>query len=112
MRRITQVHFDHTQALFLSERSRREGIRGSLGTPVAAISFAFLAVLALSSRSVGVNPERWCQLPTLLILLPGLAAAAAAGIDLPLLPRRLMTEEEQAVLLSPDNRTNLSHHDN
>ena len=113
MRRITQVHFDHTQALFLSERSRREGIRGKLGTPVAAIAFAFLAVFALSSLSAGVNPERWRQLPTLLILLPGLAAAAAAPrIDLPLLPRRLMTEEEQAVLLSPDNRTNLSHHDN
>lgn len=74
MRRITQLHFDHTQALFLSERSRREGIRGSLSMPVAAISFA---VYAFSSLSVEVNPERWRQLPTFFILLLGAAAAIA-----------------------------------
>ena len=112
MRRITQVHFDHTQALFPGGRSRREGMRGRLGTPVTAIAFAFLAVFALSSRSAGVNPERWRQLPTLLILLPGLAATVAAGIDLPPLPRRLMIKEERAALLSPHDRTDLSHHDN
>lgn len=74
MRRITQLHLDHTQALFLSERSRREGIRGSLSMPVAAISFA---VFAFSSLSVEVNPAHWRQLPTLLILLLGAAAAVA-----------------------------------
>lgn len=112
MRRITQVHPGHTQALFPGECSRREGIRGSLGMPVGAIAFAVFAVFALSSLSVGVNPERWRQPATLLILLPGLAAAVAAGIDLPLLPRRLMMAEEQAALLSPADRTDLSHHDN
>lgn len=74
MRRVTQLHLDHLQALFLNERSRREGIRGSLSTPVAAISFA---VFAFSSLSVQVDPERWRQLPTLLIFLLGAAAAIA-----------------------------------
>jgi hypothetical protein len=74
MRRITQLHLDHAQALFLSERSRREGIRGSLSTPVAAISFA---VFAFSSLSVEVDPDRWRQLPTLFIMLLGAASAIA-----------------------------------
>lgn len=74
MRRITQLHLDHAQALFLSERSRREAIRGSLSTPVAAISFA---VFAFSSLSVEVNPDRWHQLPTLFILVLGAASAIA-----------------------------------
>ncbi|MFC4929980.1 hypothetical protein [Massilia sp. GCM10023247] len=74
MHRITQLHLDHLQALFLNERSRREGIRGSLSTPVAAISFA---VFAFSSLSVEVNPDRWQQTPTLLIFLLGAVAALA-----------------------------------
>jgi hypothetical protein len=74
MRRISQLHLDHVQALFLSERSRREGIRGSLSTPVAAISFA---VFAFSSLSVEVDPDRWRQLPTLFIMLLGTASAIA-----------------------------------
>jgi hypothetical protein len=74
MRRITQLHLDHAKALFLSERSRREGIRSSLSTPVAAISFA---VFAFSSLSVEVDPARWRQIPTLFILLLGAAGAVA-----------------------------------
>ncbi len=74
MGRITQLHLDHLQALFLNERSRREGIRGSLSTPVAAISFA---VFAFSSLSVEVNPEHWRRMSTLLIFLLGAAAAIA-----------------------------------
>lgn len=74
MRRITPLHLDHLQALFLNERSRREGIRGSLSTPVAAMSFA---VFAFSSLSVEVNPEHWRQTSTLLILLLGAVAAIA-----------------------------------
>lgn len=112
MRRITQVHLDHTQALFPGERSRCEGIRGKLGTPVAAIAFAAFAAYALNSLSIGVNPQRWRQPAALLILLPGLAAAVAARIDLPPLPRRLMMKEERAALLSPHDRTDLPHHDN
>lgn len=74
MSRITQYHLDHLQALFLNERSRREGIRGSLSTPVAAISFA---VFAFSSLSVEVDPEHWHRASTLLIFLLGAAAAIA-----------------------------------
>jgi len=74
MHQITQLHLDHAQALFLNERSRREGIRSSLSTPVAAISFA---VFAFSSLSVEVHPDRWHQWPTLLILLLGVAAVIA-----------------------------------
>ena len=74
MGRITQLHLDHLQALFLNERSRREGIRGSLSTPVAAISFA---VFAFSSLSVEVNPEHWRRASTLFIFLLGAAAAIA-----------------------------------
>lgn len=74
MRRITQLHLDHAQVLFLSERSRREGIRDSLSMPVAAISFA---VFAFSSLSVEVDAERWRQLPTFTILVLGAAAAIA-----------------------------------
>lgn len=74
MRRISHLHLDHLQALFLNERSRREGIRGSLSTPVAAISFA---VFAFSSLSVEVNPEHWRQTSTLLIFLLGAVAAIA-----------------------------------
>jgi len=74
MRRITQLHLDHLQALFLNERSRREGIRGSLSTPVASISFA---VFAFSSLSVEVNPEHWRHASTLAIFLLGFLAALA-----------------------------------
>jgi len=74
MRRITQLYLDHTQALFLSERSRREGIRGSLSTPVAAISFAVFAFGNLSGK---VDVDRWRQMPTLVILLLGAGAAVA-----------------------------------
>ncbi len=74
MRRITQLHLDHVKAMFFSERSRREDIRGSLSTPVAAISFA---VFAFGSLSVEVDPDRWREAPTLAILLCGGAAAIA-----------------------------------
>lgn len=74
MPRITPLHLEHTRTLFLSERSRREGIRGSLSMPVAAISFA---VFAFSSLSVEVDPDRWRQLPTFLILLCGAGSAVA-----------------------------------
>ena len=75
MRRITDLHLEHCRQLFLSERSRREAIRGSLSTPVAAISFA---VFAFSSLSVEIDPGQWRQGPTLAIL--ALAAAAVLAL--------------------------------
>lgn len=74
MRHVTQLHLDHLQALFLNERSRREGIRGSLSTPVAAISFS---VFAFSSLAVEVDPASWPATSTVLIFLLGALAALA-----------------------------------
>jgi len=72
--RITQLHLDYLQALFLNERTRRESIRGSLSTPVAAISFA---VFAISSLSVEVNPAHWRQPSTILIFVLAVLATIA-----------------------------------
>lgn len=74
MNRITDLHLEHTRQLFLGERSRRELIRGSLSTPVAAISFA---VFALSTLAVEVDAARWQQPPALVILALGAAAITA-----------------------------------
>jgi hypothetical protein len=74
MGRITDFHLEHTRQLFFSERSRRESIRSSLSTPVAAISFA---VFAFSSLAVEVDAGRWQQLPTFAILVLGAIAAIA-----------------------------------
>ena len=74
MRHVTQLHLDHLQALFLNERSRREGIRGSLSTPVAAISFS---VFAFSSLAVEVDAASWPATSTVLIFLLGALAALA-----------------------------------
>lgn len=71
---VPQLHLDHIREMFLAERARREAIRGSLSTPVAAISFA---VFALSTLSIEVELEHWPQLPTLTIVALGLAAVAA-----------------------------------
>jgi len=74
-RRITDLHLDHCRHLFLSERSRREAIRGSLSTPVAAISFA---VFALSTLSVEVDFSSGHQ--GLTITMAVLAAAAIGAL--------------------------------
>ena len=71
---VTALHIEHCRQLFLSERSRRETIRGSISTPVAAISFA---VFALSNLAVELDLVRWRDGPTLGIMALGLAAVAA-----------------------------------
>lgn len=71
---VTQLHLEHARHLYLSERSRRESIRGSLSTPVAAISFA---VFALSSLSVEVDVEHWRQGSALALIALGAAAVIA-----------------------------------
>lgn len=75
MRRVTDHHLEHSRQLFLSERARREAIRGSLSTPVAAISFA---VFALSSLSVEIDVAHWREAPTLAML--ALAAGAILAL--------------------------------
>ncbi|WP_102961155.1 hypothetical protein [Mangrovicella endophytica] len=74
MRTITTLHLEHTRQLFFGERERRESIRSSLSTPVAAISFA---VFALSTLSAAVDASRWRDGITLAILALGSAAVLA-----------------------------------
>jgi hypothetical protein len=71
---VTDLHLEHCRHLFLSERSRRETIRGSISTPVAAISFA---VFALSNLAVELDVERWRDAPMPAIMALGIAAVAA-----------------------------------
>jgi hypothetical protein len=68
------IHLEHARQLFLSERSRRETIRGSISTPVAAISFA---VFAFSSLVLELDAGRWREASTLAIMALGSAAIAA-----------------------------------
>lgn len=72
---VSQLHLEHARHLYLSERARRENIRGSLSTPVAAISFA---VFALSSLVVEVDVEHWRQWAALALV--GLGAAAVMAL--------------------------------
>lgn len=72
--RVTALHLEHCRQLFLSERSRRETIRGSISTPVAAISFA---VFALGNLAVAIDMDRWPDGPTAAIMALGVAAIAA-----------------------------------
>ena len=71
---VTILHLEHCRQLFLGERSRRETIRGSISTPVAAISFA---VFALSNLAVELDFDRWRDGPALAIVALGVAAIAA-----------------------------------
>lgn len=64
MTKITDPHLEHARQIFFAERSRREAIRGSLSTPVAAISFA---VFALGTLSVEIDVARLGHFSTLAI---------------------------------------------
>jgi hypothetical protein len=74
MNEITDLHLQHTQQLFLSERSRRETIRGSISTPVAAISFA---VFAFGRLAVELDARRWHEPSAMAIMVLSAAAIAA-----------------------------------
>ncbi|QZH75496.1 MAG: hypothetical protein JY451_02460 [Erythrobacter sp.] len=74
MTKVTTVHLEHARQIFFAERARREAIRGSLSTPVAAISFA---VFALSTLTVEIDVQRLEQLSTVAILLLALCSVAA-----------------------------------
>ena len=74
MASVTPLHLDHARELFLAERARRESIRSSLSTPVAAISFA---VFAMSSLSVQIELARWEQPSTFAIMFLSVGAVAA-----------------------------------
>lgn len=74
MAKITDLHMEHARQMFFAERSRREAIRGSLSTPVAAISFA---VFALGTLSVEIDVERLGDASTLAILLLAVSSVGA-----------------------------------
>lgn len=74
MTQITPLHLEHIRHLFLAERSRRESIRSSLSTPVAAISFA---VFALGTLSVQVDLSQPVGVSTILIMILGAGAVMA-----------------------------------
>ena len=74
MAKVTDLHLEHAREMFLAERARREAIRGSLSTPVAAISFA---VFALGTLSVEIDVEGLEHGTTVAILLLALCSVAA-----------------------------------
>jgi hypothetical protein len=74
MARVSDLHLEHSRQMFLAERARREAIRGSLSTPVAAISFA---VFALGTLSVEIDVGRLSHISTLAILFLALGSVGA-----------------------------------
>ncbi|MGQ9371085.1 hypothetical protein [Azospirillum sp. ST 5-10] len=68
-------HHDHFRLLYFGERSNRETIRGSVSTPVAAISFT---VFSLGTLAREVDASRWTE-PLALVIL-GLGAAAVLAL--------------------------------
>lgn len=71
---INDQHLEHTRQMFFAEKSRREAIRGSLSTPVAALSFA---VYALGTLSVEIDVARLWHISTLAILCLATCSVAA-----------------------------------
>lgn len=67
-----ELRFEHFREIYLSERTRREAIRGSIGTPVAAISFSVFSLGNLAARIDATRLEE----PVSLFI----AAAACAGV--------------------------------
>jgi hypothetical protein len=66
MKSPAELRHAHFQQAYLSERSRREAIRGSISTPVAAISFA---VFAFSTLATEFDLNRWREPSSLMIIL-------------------------------------------
>lgn len=74
MQTPVEIRHAHFRALFLAERTRREAIRGSIGTPVAAISFV---VFSLGSLAVEVDMARWQSASTIILGLLACGSVAA-----------------------------------
>jgi hypothetical protein len=71
-----ELRHAHFQQLYFTERSRREAVRSSIGTPVAAISFA---VFAFSTLATEFDLVRWAAPSSVAII------ALAAGSIIALL---------------------------
>ena len=74
MRSPAELRHDHFRQLYFAERSRRESIRGSIGTPVAAISFS---VFAFGTLATEFDFARWVAPPSLVIVLLACASMLA-----------------------------------
>lgn len=71
----SRLRFETFRELYFSERTRRESIRGSIGVPAAAVSFALYAFIGLAQRvNLDLLPG---HLPTLFMV-----ALALIGIGL------------------------------
>ncbi len=72
------IRHHHFAQLYFAERSRREAIRGSIGVPVAAISFA---VFSLGNLAVRFQFDRWLDGvgPAIVALAVGAVAALLAA---------------------------------
>ncbi|EQB01180.1 hypothetical protein ACFFV8_00520 [Sphingobium indicum] len=104
IRRVSELHLEHSRSLFFSERSRREAIRGSLSTPVAVISFA---VFALSSLSVKIDVDRWQEGTALAVL----ALSAMAIMALCASPWQVVLSEWSLVYHDPPRLVDLLDED-
>lgn len=72
-----ELRHDHFRQIFLSERSRRESIRSSIGTPVSAISFA---VFALGNLAVRFDASRLYEpTATAIAVLTAISVLALLG---------------------------------
>lgn len=69
-----ELRLEHFRTIYLSERSRRESIRSSIGTPVAAISFS---VFALGNLATRFDPGRMGEPASLAIAALAVASTAA-----------------------------------
>ncbi|WP_296722505.1 hypothetical protein [Erythrobacter sp.] len=74
MAKVDDQHLEHARQMFFAEKSRREAIRGSLSTPVAALSFA---VYALGTLSVEIDVARLGHISTLAVLCLATCSVAA-----------------------------------
>lgn len=71
----THVKTELYRDLYFAERARREQIRGSIGTPSAALAFAAFNFSILADElQVGLLPQ---AVPTAIVVLMGLAVIAA-----------------------------------
>lgn len=69
-----ELRHEHFRQIYLGERSRRESIRSSIGTPVAAISFS---VFALGNLATGVDAARLGEPAGLVIAIAACLAVVA-----------------------------------
>jgi uncharacterized membrane protein YidH (DUF202 family) len=75
MRTPTDVKTELYRDLYFAERARREQIRGSIGTPSAALAFAAFNFSILADEvAVGLLPQ---PVPMAIVLLMALAVACA-----------------------------------